>query len=451
MGIYINTYDNDDSISDILSESSLGYVNEVYFGKTKEILAIETQLDIFRNKYLGRYVLNMKVNSDKDLLKFDRMMEDYFGFGCFSLHIHNQQQANAFTMPVDYRYDYANPKDNIIADKNGFKFKKEFDYAAILGIYSGIIFNPDFSTQECMALILHEIGHNFNSAINRSNGTMVNMYISIIYSIDMILLLCGYLPSAISILSRSNGTRIIIEKTAKNMREKNYVPVVVYDAFKQFLYLIHAGIVAVNNLSRVLTLGLATVLGAASRLVTSIQTINPIQLIFKPFGLKIGYRSEESADNFATMYGYGGELSSALSKLEGEAGESSSRIMKVFNKIPVISQLTHLVEAPVEILMSIFDEHPNSAIRIQDQIALLNAELDKTDIDPKMRNTIKSDIKVCEDALQVLINTNNEINDPYIGRKFYNKILKDCKLKQKLLGDKFKFKEYDEVFKDVKR
>ena len=72
-------------------------VNEVYFGKTPELIAIENQLDIFRNKYMNRYVFNMSVNSDSDLLKFDRMMEDFFGFGCFTLHIHNQAACTAFT------------------------------------------------------------------------------------------------------------------------------------------------------------------------------------------------------------------------------------------------------------------------------------------------------------------------------------------------------------------
>ena len=106
------------------------YLTEVYIGKTKELLLAETQLDIFRKKYMSKYVFNTRVNSDKDLLKFDRMMEDIFGFGCFTLHIHNQPSVSAFTMPIDFRCDYKNPTDNIIADKNGFKFKKEYSYAA---------------------------------------------------------------------------------------------------------------------------------------------------------------------------------------------------------------------------------------------------------------------------------------------------------------------------------
>ena len=142
-------------------------VNEAYFGKTSEILAIEQQLHIFRNKYMGSYVLNTGVNSDPDLIKFDRMMEDYFGFGCFTMKIINEPLVNGMTCPVDYRFDVNRSADDLIATKKGFKFKKEFDYSLLMYTYSGVIFNDEFEDGEIMALILHEVGHNFNSALNK--------------------------------------------------------------------------------------------------------------------------------------------------------------------------------------------------------------------------------------------------------------------------------------------
>ena len=407
MGIFINDQnDNNKYLLDTLSESSIQCINEVYFGKTKELLEIEQQLDVFRNKYMEKYVLNMKVNSDMDLLKFDRMMEDYFGFGCFTLHIHNMQEANAFTMPIDYRYDYKNPRDNIIADKNGFKFKKEFDYACILGIYSGVIFNPEFSTQEIMALILHEVGHNFNSVINRPNGAMLNIYTTCLYALNLLTSVL-LTPALINIHINTNKHRIALDRMGKNMREQNYFPIIIYDAMKQILMIAYAGVKGISNITRIFTMGVQCVYDILTKVINIPLKIlsNPLSVILKPFGVKVGYRSEESADNFATMYGYGGELSSALQKLEGAEGESSSKIMKAFNKLPVISSLMHLVEAPALILLSIFDSHPNTVIRVKDQIALLEAELNKADIDPKMYNVIKQDIKVCEEALDALIDT----------------------------------------------
>ena len=153
----------------------INILNEVYFGKSTELIAIQNQLDKFRNKYMGKYVFNMSVNSDPELLKFDRMMEDFFGFGCFTLHVINTLQPNCYTIPVDCRFDYNN-NNNIVVTKNGYKFKKEMDYAIIVMATSSIIFNDGFTTDEVFAMLLHEVGHNFNSSINRKNGVLIQIH-----------------------------------------------------------------------------------------------------------------------------------------------------------------------------------------------------------------------------------------------------------------------------------
>lgn len=424
------------------------YLTEVYIGKTKELLLAETQLDIFRKKYMSKYVFNTRVNSDKDLLKFDRMMEDIFGFGCFTLHIHNQPSVNAFTMPIDFRCDYRNPTDNIIADKNGFKFKKEYSYAAILGIYSGLIFNPAFTTPEVMALLLHEIGHNFNSALNKSNGTFTNIIVTIETFISI---MSGSPLALINTIKNSNQMRMALDTAGKNMREKNAIPVIVYDAFKQLQSVLNTTALTINDILRVGSLGTLTIINALYNCVRSalMYIINPANIITKIIGLNIKYKSELTADNFPTIYGYGPELASALNKFEGAEGDSSSIIMRSFNKIPVLSTIMHCNEIPVFFLAQMFDEHPHSTARIKDQLDLLNLELSKQDMDPKMVDRIKKDIKECNKSLNRLTDITTGIKDPYIGKKLYNYILSKCTIKSKLLDDKQKFAKYDELYKDL--
>ena len=147
--------------------SMLQAINEVYFGKTPEILAMEKQLHKFRSKYMGRYISNISVNSDEDLLKFNRMVEDYFGFGCFTLHIQNEIMPNAFTLPLDYRIDVGLTSNSIEKGVNHFKLNKKLDYTGIVYITSAVMFNSDFTTPEVMAVILHEIGHNFYFALSK--------------------------------------------------------------------------------------------------------------------------------------------------------------------------------------------------------------------------------------------------------------------------------------------
>lgn len=424
------------------------YLTEVYIGKTKELLLAETQLDIFRKKYMSKYVFNTRVNSDKDLLKFDRMMEDIFGFGCFTLHIHNQPSVNAFTMPIDFRCDYRNPTDNIIADKNGFKFKKEYSYAAILGIYSGLIFNPAFTTPEVMALLLHEIGHNFNSALNKSNGTFTNIIVTIETFISI---MSGSPLALINTIKNSNQMRMALDTAGKNMREQNAIPVIVYDVFKQLQSVLNTTALTINDILRVGSLGTLTIITALYNCVRSalMYIINPANIITKIIGLNIKYKSELTADNFPTIYGYGPELASALNKFEGAEGDSSSIIMRSFNKIPVLSTIMHCNEIPVFFLAQMFDEHPHSTARIKDQLDLLNLELSKQDMDPKMVDRIKKDIKECNKSLNRLTDITTGIKDPYMGKKLYNYLLSKCTIKSKLLDDKQKFAKYDELYKDL--
>ena len=424
------------------------YLTEVYIGKTKELLLAETQLDIFRKKYMSKYVFNTRVNSDKDLLKFDRMMEDIFGFGCFTLHIHNQPSVNAFTMPIDFRCDYRNPTDNIIADKNGFKFKKEYSYAAILGIYSGLIFNPAFTTPEVMALLLHEIGHNFNSALNKSNGTFTNIIVTIETFISI---MSGSPLALINTIKNSNQMRMALDTAGKNMREQNAIPVIVYDVFKQLQSVLNTTALTINDILRVGSLGTLTIITALYNCVRSalMYIINPANIITKIIGLNIKYKSELTADNFPTIYGYGPELASALNKFEGAEGDSSSIIMRSFNKIPVLSTIMHCNEIPVFFLAQMFDEHPHSTARIKDQLDLLNLELSKQDMDTKMVDRIKKDIKECNKSLNRLTDITTGIKDPYMGKKLYNYLLSKCTIKSKLLDDKQKFAKYDELYKDL--
>lgn len=434
-----------ENFTDILCENNSMIFNEVYFGKTKEIIKAEQQLDVFRKKYMGKYVMNMKVNSDPDLLEFDRIMEDIFGFGCFTIHIHNQALANAFTLPIDFRIDVN--RNDIIADEKGFKFNKDADYACICGIYSGLIFNDQFTTPEVMAIILHEVGHNFNSAINNKSGVLVDFYKSLVFFIN---LLCFNVPG---LVKSTNSWRKFLDKTGKKWRIEDRMPVVVYDAFNQVLNCVRAGANTINDIARIFSLGTLTLFVCLYDFgITLLQNINNIPgVIIKLFGKKLMYGSELSADNFATMYGYSADLATALDKLGGKEGASASAVMKAFDQIPVISTIMHFVEYPAFILFGLLDEHPNDMARIRDQIDMLNYELQREDLDPKMRNIIKQDLALCNEAFYALIDMSEGIKDPYIARKIYNDMVKGSTFKDKAYGGKTsanRFEEYDKVFKN---
>ena len=66
---------------------------------------------------------------------------------------------------------------------------------------------------------------------------------------------------------------------------------------------------------------------------------------------------------------------------------------------------------PTTMLLNIIDCHPNEAFRNKHQIDLLKRELNKSEIDPKMKAKIKSDISKLEKTLK---DTTDESNEAYM-------------------------------------
>lgn len=425
-------------------------IDEVYFGKTPELLAIEKQLHIFRNKYMGNYMINIGVNSDPDLIKFDRMMEDYFGFGCFTMKIMNQPIVNGFTYPIDYRFDVSKSSRDLIANKNGFKYKKEYDYALLMYSYSGIMFNDNFSDGELMAMIIHEIGHNFNSALNSKQACMTNLMTTISAILDILMALSGNVNAAKQLVTNTNSWRKYADRLGRKWREDGVFYTKIYDIIQDSLSIKRTLKLTFSDLIRVLTGGVGTLMVGLLQTAQKIIRIalNPLQMVFIP----TSYRNERIADNFATMYGYGPEEVSLMAKFNGEEIESPRIIMDTVNKIPVLSALIHLNEFPALLLFGVLDEHPTEMARCLDQLELLRREIQKDDLDHKMKKYILADIKACEKQLDKLTDVRKGIKDPYLVNKFYNKFLLSINGDFKhILLDGNKFDEYDRAYDDAKR
>lgn len=448
---------------------------EVYFGKTPEILKIENQLDKFRLKYLDRYFNTMNINSDPDLLKLNRMFEKQFGFGCFTLHIVNQMIGNAVTFPIDMRFDIFNTNKNIIANKNTFKFDEKADYSCIVCVYSGIMLNSAFTTEEVMACILHEIGHNFYSALDKKHGFLINIYSAILFvsGIYDIIKDIKYIKgvkdvekdpiwgviiandieqskkhiadTSIRMIKNTETYRKIVDKIERYLRENNSLIMQVYDIFDFIKSMIANVNIFASGIYDILTLGVGRILGSVRYIEQ--KALNPFTYILMP----IQYTNERLADNFPTMYGYGPATVSLTSKF-GSLDSSSSKIIQEFNNIPVLSNIYNLNADAAQIIISVFDEHPTAFSRALDQIRLLEREAAKSDLDPKMKKVILEDIKVSKKSLEKLIDTSITIENKNILRNIYNKaILDNCNsgsLKELILDDKKKFDIYDKTYND---
>lgn len=380
-----------------------GPINEAYIGKTKDILAMEKALHNIRADHMGDvYFANV------DTSEFNRLAEKVFGFKTFALQVFPSNVYNAYTVPIDVKLDMnsLNTKKNSLCDKKGFKYKKEAGYCCITSISSGLIFSYDFSDAEIMAIILHEIGHNFASVVDKGIGvdqfTFKYTYV-ILQLVDIVM---GDAASLNIPLNRLDEFKIKFEEILKKKLPGAMVIVGVFRGLKGLASDVYRNIMAL--LSAVFPLN---AYGAIIKKIT--------KFILKP----TGYINEKIADNFATVYGYGPELTTALSKFEKGSGVVVS---DTINEIPLIGDLVALKNLPAEIIVSAFDEHPAFIERSQDQIRLLENELKKSSLDPKMKKVIEAQIKDITEARDKYLNTREDVHNATVYKRIWYSFVFDA-------------------------
>lgn len=359
-------------------------LHEVYFGKSKGLIEAEEALDKYRAKYMNSY-RNPKCLSDPELDRYCSIMEDEFGFGCFSMDIDLVESTNAGTIPISKAIDIAPQfrlKKNLIADESGFKYNKKADYYYYMIMNAGLIFNPELTTEEVQAIIMHEVGHNFYT-VTTSWGLytsdvfyFLNVITAIIQNI-VVGRVDAALKNAFSVIATANVSRKITVSLSK-LIEKS------------------PALSAVFGLGAALS-GLFSDLSINAGVI--INWIFGIQMI--PIGIisnimryisnPTGYADEKFADNFATMYGYGPALVSGFEKMQ--AMGFNVTINKAISSNPILKSINYFYAAPISVLSGMFDEHPQFIERARDQQRYLERELSKSNIDPRMKKKLLDNSK----------------------------------------------------------
>lgn len=402
--------------------------HEVYIGKNKDILAMERQL----GKYRAKYMSGMKGDAyyDEDIRKFESMVEDYFGFDCFQLLVKDIKIGNAFTYPLGMRFDIKNPKKMIISNSKGFKFKKEAKYAGIVMVYSGLMFNREFTDEEIMAVILHEIGHNFQSALNEQVGILNGYHKALLIPVLFLQVLMdplnGITDIVSTILGLTNTARKINIKLTRYLIDINPIFKFAATVCNQTSDIITNLLLEGNSLKDILTLGIFNVAYAVyGSMVTVLNfLVHPLIAALISLPIKTKNKMEEKiADNFATIYGYGPAQGRALAKLEDSEKSNLMVFDSIMRKIPVLGKLYQMNSDIAYIIIMQFDEHPHNVYRISSQIAMLENELKKSDLKPEMKKRIQNDLKQLKKDTNAYLQTSNGIRDNNFIAKAYAKFL----------------------------
>lgn len=398
-------------------------LNEVYFGEQPELSQALVYLGLFRKRFINNWTdrSNFLWGTDKNLDKFDTCIAEFFGFKSFYLNVIGSMMPNAYTTTCKYAMDSCSLKARIKKTNKGYKYNGMI--SAIVNVYSAFIFNKTYSDREVFAIILHEIGHCF-----------ANKLVPML-DIEGKIMGCILFPFTIlSIITDPLQNFQLLTSCSQRLREyyiglkKNEVLSIVLNSLYFYYHAFQDALVSV----------IAAIPGLS--LLNIVYLKNQRIRIDMPFA----YLDENIADNFATMYGFGPELSSALTKMQ----MNTTMVKEKLHEIPLFGVIYTLTDIPMEFVNQIFDEHPTMSTRRKSQYNYLIRELDKEGCPPKLKNEIKKEI----DRMEKMFYEIEHVKGKYGGRTLngvFNRLLDRLKkgddLRAYIFPEKYLDRKYEEI------
>lgn len=353
-------------------------LSEAYIGKTETLLEIEKQIGIIRAN-VKRYT---DINRSKEVQQLNRLFEKQFGMEIFSLHVEQNNTINAYTVPVACNFDISF-KDNIAKKvagnkENGFYFKEKNGLCIICNIYLGLLSCEEITDGEILAVILHELGHNFADAISKTirvaNEEFVVFRLQYLIYTAILSLGIKAIPNYINYRNNTNKVKKKQESKTRNRRLKGLV-----DGIKARF----------SDMSMYVDEIISRLCGTGSIIYyKSITTEEELKQIKK----SADRQNEVIADRFAGIYGYGPEQASALIKMHKQVSKAEKFVDKLGGFGKIINRKYN--DAFKDIYK--YDCHPHVIQRLNEELKLLNEELSKSDLDPRLVKVMKQQVKELE-------------------------------------------------------
>lgn len=365
-------------------ESLMTAVYEYYAGRSKELIKCEGYLNNIVNKIgVGENDFDFEKTpisrSDKDHRALEQELAKFFKVKEVCIYWEGGS-INAYTV-CNSKISTINAKKNLFDGKgNNMKIN--------IFIYQNMVSACGLTGGELLAIILHEIGHNFYWCPVQ----VVN---------EIVLTVCslGTLPLL----------RFIVKGMYKIKGEvkdwiRDNVPVLqnVADAYNRLVVefgLLNKPFTAINNV-----LTLMTNPGVIAKYIAN---SNPAK-----------YGEEKGADSFAAKYGYGPEQASALRKMSAPENSVYGEIIGSTSDIGNI--IGDLVELECDIVsMVLMDPHPNVNQRAASMLDKLEKDYKKGDYSPAAKKELEREIKRMREAYDnaVIISTNED--GPNIRKGLY--------------------------------
>lgn len=192
-------------------------LNEMYFGTIPQLLMVEELFEKLKRSYskkncIENVRLYRELIKDPILTKIGKLLSDTFGFKEVAITLSRDDTINAYTISFaadskNRGYDVSsNPhefseiKNAVTITNRGFKFNtKHFPVNLLVCFTLGALFDKKMTIRELMAIMMHEIGHNFSKVViqpNKVNGRVDERFA------DQFVAMYGYAEDMISGFSK---------------------------------------------------------------------------------------------------------------------------------------------------------------------------------------------------------------------------------------------------------
>lgn len=340
-------------------------VNETYFGKSKELELIEKSFD---------KAIQSKDKIDASSLGIvAKQLQKKFGFDNVSIGIDKTPGLNAYTY-----IDIADIKKMKIKTSEGYKALPG-NTCSILVVFSPAMLSGVLSGKELTAITLHEIGHQFASKriLNSSSLRYMASYIRGLSELDKIIRIASQETNSIADMF------MMIRRVISKLTE---------DAVFAIKYVINTLILLKDILKTPTLKDTYNLIGDSTKSNRIMNYIKNFDKVKKP--IKVHDLEEEMADSFATIYGYGPELASALTKIEAsdideEFDPYDNSFYNLYIYIPIYTLLSYICTSDSGIAIQ-------TSRRVYAQLLTLRKEMNDINTDAKTKKRIIADIDELE-------------------------------------------------------
>lgn len=359
-------------------------VYEYYAGRSKELIKCEGYLNNIVAKIgYGEKDFDLSKTpisrNDPDHKALERELAKFFKVKEVRIYWEGGQ-VNAYTL--------CNSKLSAMNASNALKNGKDSNISILTFMYWNTISTCGLTGAEVLAVLLHEIGHNFYwcplSLFNEIFITIMNL-----------------------------GLPVLIKMFAKG----------IYTIKGEVKDWIRVNLPAVQNIADMVS-RVNVEFGLMSKPFNILKKVgdlilNPSKIIYTIANADLTkYGGEKGADSFAAKYGYGPELSSALRKMKG--AQNSLYGAAISGTGAIGNVLADITELQIDITnMILLEPHPNNNQRAAAMLNKLEKDLQKGDYSPEAKKELEAEVKRMRKAYEEATLITESEDGPNIRKGIY--------------------------------